>query len=548
MKTTHTRTILGFLLMIIWWGSGLIVLPATVQAQCGPMDVVFVIDDTSSLGGSINNIKAELNNILNDIEKASGQDYRLALVTFKDNVTVREILTASNRSTIEAKILALTASGGQNIPEASDEAINTVINGLAATGRQQVGNFSSPFRANAFKMVILITDAVPGGFDDTFVNGVDDVNMRNYGVQAKAKDIKISTIYVPTYAADTAQIKPILTDLATTTVGYYLETNQDGTGTANAIKTIIASCGSVTTPPPTIGFGQASEVKAGSVLFFNLYASDLGKPHQENTQINITNTDENKAVLVHLFWIDSSTCQVMDTFVCIPATRHVNLMASEFDPGVTGYLVAVAVRYDGVPISFNALIGTAYVKLKTGHQALLNAVSFAALTDQPATLNNEDGTATLKFDGVKYDMSPRVLNLDNFPSPLDGNSTLLVVNRFGGNLTNQGAVGNFGNLPAIFYNDAETSYSVTLSGNACQTRNELKDGYPRIIPRFTQLITQGRTGWLRFSAGDGVSIMGAMLSYNPGSLRNGGKNLRQVGLMDTETYLIPVTEPVFACQ
>ncbi len=542
MNTTHNRTFLMLIITVLLFSGGLLSLTSAAQAQCGALDVAFVIDDTASLGGSLSNIKADLNNILNDIQKASGNDYRLSLVTFKDNVTVREAFAPNNRDSIAAKILALTADGGDQVPEASDEALNTVVNALTASGRPQVGDFTPGFRDRAYKMIILITDAVPGGFDNIYAVGVDDVQAHAIALQAKDKNIKLSAIYVPTYAEDSPKVRPIMQDYATTTAGFFLETAQNGTGTAAAIRTIITGCGSTSTTP-TVGVGIPSELKAGSVLFYNLYTSDPTRPHQENTQINLTNTDEDRPAIAHLFWVDSVSGLPTDTFVCLAPGRHINLQASDFDPGVTGYLVVVAVDLNGVPIKLNTLIGTAYVKMKSGHQAVMNAISFAALANAPVTHNEGEDTVELKFDGTRYDMSPRVLTIDNFPSPLDGGSTLLVINRFGGDLTKQTPVEPFGNVPAVFYNDAEKAVNVTLPASACQTRNELKDGYPRVIPRFTLQITQGHTGWMRFSAGTGASIMGATLTYNPTSVRNGGKNLRQVALMDIETYTIPVTVP-----
>jgi von Willebrand factor type A domain len=548
MQTTHHRTKVLFLRLLaaVLFSGGFFLFSASTYAQCGPIDVAFVIDDTASLGGSLSNIKADLNNILNDVAKASGNDYRLALVTFKDNVTVREIFAPNNRDSITPKILALTAEGGTNIPEAGDEALNTVVNTLAASGRAQVGDFSVAFRDRAYKMVIYITDAVPGGFDDTYTVGIDDVRLHAIALQAKDKNIKISGIYIPTYADDTPKVRPLMQDLATTTAGFYLETQQNGTGTAAAIRTIISGCGSTSTTP-VVGVGIPSEVKAGSVLFFNLYTSDPAKPHLENTQINITNTDDARPAIVHIFWVDSVTSLPTDTFLCLPPGRHANLQASDIDPGITGYVVVVAVDISGTPIKLNTLIGSAYIKMKTGHRAMLNAVSFAALANIPVSINDGDSTAQLNFDGTKYDLAPRILNIDNFPSPLDGGSTILVINRFGGDLTNQAPIEPFGNLPAVFYNDVEKPVNVTLPATGVQSRNELKDGYPRVIPRFSLQITAGHTGWMRFNSGNGTSIMGALLTHNPTSVRNGGKNLRQVALMDVEFFVIPLTVPVFTC-
>lgn len=548
MQTTHTRThnILSLLLALFIGVIWLIALPSSAQAQCGAMDVAFVIDDTSSLQGSLDNIKAELNTILNDIQKASNNDYRLALVTFKDDVTVRVNFADQNRDQITAQILALTASGGTRIPEASDEALNTVINTLPASGRLQNGDFTTAFRDKAFKVIILLTDAPPAGFDDFYTPGVDDKNALAFAEQAKNKNIKISAIYLPTFPEDTAVIKPIMQAYATTTAGFYLETNRDGTGTAAAIKTIVAGCGSTTTVP-TIGQGIPSDAKAGSVLFYNLYASDAAKPNAENSLINITNTNEDKSVIVRVFFVDSVSGRPADIFICIPGGHHRNLLASEYDPGMKGFVVAIAVDTDGHPIKFNHLIGSTNVKLQSGHQAHLAAVAFGALVDAPGVYDDIDETSTINFDGLKYDFAPRVLTIQNFASPADAN-TILIVNRFGGHLTPNRSVGVFGNLSAVFYNDVERAFNVGLNGGVTQSRNELKDGYPRMLPRFSQVLTTGRTGWMRFSAGDGTGIIGASITYSPNTLRNGGTNLHQVAMMDRESYVMTVTPPPSTCR
>ncbi|MBL8206290.1 MAG: VWA domain-containing protein [Blastocatellia bacterium] len=548
MQTTHTRTnrIFCVLFTILTIVTGIIAGQMPSQAQCGAMDVAFVIDDTSSLQGSLDNIKSELNAILNDIQKASNNDYRLALVTFKDDVTVRVNFSEQNRDELTAQILALTASGGTRIPEASDEALNTVINGLAAGGRFQTGNFSPAFRDKAFKVIILLTDAPPGGFDDFYTPGIDDKNAHDMALLAKGQNIKISAIYLPTFPEDTALIKPIMQDYATTTAGFYLETNRDGTGTADAIKTIVSGCGSTTTVP-SVGQGIPSDAKTGSVLFYNLYASDIAKPNLENTLINITNTNEDKSVSLRVFFVDSVTGRPEDFFVCLPPGHHRNLLASEYDPGNKGFIVIIAVGADGYPINHNHLIGSANVKLKSGHQAHLPAVAFSALTESPGVYDDFEETISLKFDGIKYDFTPRVLSIQNFASPADA-TTLLVVNRFGGNLTKTQPVGVYEGLSTVMYNDVERAYNVGLSGGASQTRSELKDGYPRVLPRFSQLITAGRTAWMRFSATDGVGLLGASLTTSANTVRNGGTNLHQVALMDRESYIISVVPPHFACQ
>jgi hypothetical protein len=54
-------------------------------------------------------------------------------------------------------------------------------------------------------------------------------------------------------------------------------------------------------------------------------------------------------------------------------------VASEFDPGVTGYLIAVVVDENGCPAIRNDLLGESLVKFENGHQAALPALSVAGL-------------------------------------------------------------------------------------------------------------------------------------------------------------------------
>jgi len=233
---------------------------SVAPGECGPMDVAFVIDTTGSMGGAIGNVKVEVASLIADIDTASGGDFQLGLVTFKDDVSVVDDL-APGAGTIAADILALTASGGGAEPEASDEALNTVVNGLDMADRlpgQQTGDFNGVFRPAAVKIVVLVTDARPAGFDDTFTPGVDDVNAHNRALDAASAGIKISAVFVPTLGAPAGAITPIMTDYATTTGGLFLTTAADGSGTAGAISDIIDACGGV--PPIASCAGQPATI------------------------------------------------------------------------------------------------------------------------------------------------------------------------------------------------------------------------------------------------------------------------------------------------
>ena len=121
---------------------------------------------------------------------------RLGLVTFKDTVTVDSPLT-SNQGPVLTAISGLTASGGNNAPEASDEAKNTVVNNLSArTG--QTGDFNVAWNGDT-KIGILITDAPPGGFDDTLDAGDILALSTTHPTTAAGLGIHISDVFVPDF-------------------------------------------------------------------------------------------------------------------------------------------------------------------------------------------------------------------------------------------------------------------------------------------------------------------------------------------------------------
>lgn len=214
--------------------------PRIDPCGCGPLDVVFVIDDTGSMGGSLSNFQANFPQLLTQIQQSSNGDYRLGLVTFKDQVTVHDDLSAGNDAAVLADIAALSASGGNNEPEASDEALNTVLNNLPARPGQ-IGNFSGYWRTGARRFVVLLTDAHPAGFDDSFVPGVDDVQAHAQAVTAATLGIKLHAVYV-THGAPDPTISAIMQDYATTSQGLYRETQPNGTDAYLAVRDFLSGC------------------------------------------------------------------------------------------------------------------------------------------------------------------------------------------------------------------------------------------------------------------------------------------------------------------
>ncbi|MBS1787733.1 MAG: hypothetical protein JST85_08430 [Acidobacteria bacterium] len=298
---------------------------------------------------------------------------------------------------------------------------------------------------------------------------------------------------------------------------------------------------------------EASDQKAGSILFYNVYTSGATSGNTQNTRINITNTDPFFAQFVHLYFV-AEGCSIADSFICLTANQTASFLASDVDPGITGYIVAVSV--DGVlgcPIGFNSLIGDEYVKFTSGHAANLGAVAFSALYNgRVPGCDANSVTAVIRFNGITgdaangYNCAPAVLALDNVGSRADGNDTLIIINRVGGNL----GIGasTLGTLFGLLYDDAENVLSFSVSGS-CQLRNTLSNNFPRTTPRFETFIPAGRTGWVKFFNQTGaIAILGAAINFNANAASsagafNGGHNLHHLTLNCVDGYIVPVFPP-----
>jgi mucin-19 len=307
------------------------------------------------------------------------------------------------------------------------------------------------------------------------------------------------------------------------------------------------NCPAVGPGAPHPSLAEVSDQKGGSVLVYNLYSSDSAAPTTQNTRMALTNTHPSLPVALHLFFVDGSTCAVADNLICLTANQTLSFLASDIDPGTTGYLIAVAVdRVTGCPINFNYLVGEEYVKLTSGHAANLAAESFAALAGGLPACDANAVTAVLNFDGVSYNRAPRALAASNLPSRADGNDTLIVLNRFGGSLVNGASA--LSNLFGILYDDAEKPLSFSFNPGICQFRSTLSNNFPRTTPRFEQVIPTGRSGWAKFYLVDEQGLLGAQLNFNRQAgtavgAFNQGHNLHKLTLTPAAQLTIPIFPP-----
>lgn len=121
----------------------IISLSTTTRTNRVPIDFVFLIDQTGSMGSKIEGVKQNIDEFTTRLTE-KGIDYRLGLIVFDDNVAERHWLT-DNIDEFKGWVGALDAHGGGDEKENALEALR------AATGMN--------FRSSANRCVVLITDA-----------------------------------------------------------------------------------------------------------------------------------------------------------------------------------------------------------------------------------------------------------------------------------------------------------------------------------------------------------------------------------------------------
>ncbi len=422
-----------------------------------------------------------------------------------------------------------------------------------------------------FTVVGTPTSTVPGTtFNITTVNGITTV-VANLGVLGAANQCTFSYPTSGTIVI-VARIPIKHPSITVTNVATILSTNcLPETGTLATQTNPLSGSPAIIVPgtgmlannrafadttivPPAVmpglaykALAEASDQKEGSVLFFPIYTSGATDSTKENTRINITNTSFSEDATIHLFMIDGASCAILDTFLCLTPNQTSTFLASDFDPGNTGYIVALAVEDNtGLPRAFNELIGDSYVKFASGHQANLSATAVSAIMMFPGGTDPNVTISTLRFDGMFYNRLPRILAADSIGSTADGNSTMMIINRIGGNFATSAAT--IGNLTGLLFDDTEISYSFTANLAVCQYRTILSNAFPRTPTTFTRVIPAGRTGWMKFWTFEDRAILGSTINLNPNSSATAGAfsqghNLHHLTLSDSATIIVPIYIP-----
>lgn len=274
----------------------------------------------------------------------------------------------------------------------------------------------------------------------------------------------------------------------------------------------------------------AGDQKPSSVLVWNIYTSSTTDSAKEDTNISITNINATQSAYVHIFFI-ADGCSTADSYLCLTPSQSATFLASDVDPGIKGYMIAIVTDNKGCPRSFNYLIGSEFVKFESGHTANLQAEGYAGLYN--GTLPGCSAASTnvrVPLDGVRYNAAPNVLAVDKIGSIPDGNSGMLILNSLEGDLaTGMKTIGSFG---GTLFDDAENAVAFSTTA-ACQFRSLITDDFPKTTPKISQFIPIGRSGWMRVMTREERTISGAFINFHPNAATRknaftGGHNLHHL--------------------
>lgn len=303
---------------------------------------------------------------------------------------------------------------------------------------------------------------------------------------------------------------------------------------------------------PFSSSAAASDQKPGSMLVYNVYTSSAANFNSHNSRVALTNSSDSITAYIHLFFVEGATCSVADSFVCLTPNQTTTFLASDIDPGITGYLIMLAVDQQGCPVRHNFLLGDVYVKFPTGHVGNLAAEAFAAQYNVFAGCNASSSTATIYFDAPgtpdSYNPVPRTVAADNIPDRSSNNDTLLILNRIGGNLAV--GIGGIGAIAGLLYDDGENAFSFTFNVGSCQFRSSLSNNFPRTAPRFDVIISAGHSGWMKLYADNAaIGLLGATINSNASinataNAFNGAHNLHHLTSNNSGNGAVSLTIPV----
>lgn len=288
----------------------------------------------------------------------------------------------------------------------------------------------------------------------------------------------------------------------------------------------------------------ASTTKAGSILFFSKFTSDLARPNEVNSLLTLTNTNSRDAMTVRVFFI--SNCVVEDRFLTLAPNQSRSLLTGTEVPGQTGYAVAVAVNAQGVPTQFNWLIGNARLRDARGHEANYNALAVAKRSAGPIEFDRSAGSWSLKFNGQDYDRLPRVVALDHVQSqdPVSGSPMVTDVAIFSPTSDLGDSFAATTKLTATIRDHNGMAYSQERE-TVCYTDLPIGDFWTTMP--FNSIVGHNRPGWATFSARDeaekALPMIGISLADAADEKLHGARVMQTLEWLDSYQISFPISAP-----
>ncbi|MBS1809700.1 MAG: hypothetical protein JST84_16180 [Acidobacteria bacterium] len=286
---------------------------------------------------------------------------------------------------------------------------------------------------------------------------------------------------------------------------------------------------------------RQSDQKPGSILFYHRYLSSIGTSTGNNTTLSITNTSLTDSTKVRLFFIAAVDCQPIEQAICLAAQQTTTFLMSDFDPGTTGYVIAVACDAQGRPTQFNWLIGNAQIRQTSplNNQKFDSTLSALAIAKRTSgAVIPVSNVSEMAFDDTTYDRLPAQLAADNLPSQgtsaINANATIISLYRPLANL----AGGSVNTQTNFSLNNSSAQSTTTTQTIGCYSDVRLSS--LRLNPTLATILPVGKTGWMRISAGDNGPLLGAQ--FNSG-LYSSGATLRAVTFASDYRMSIPIKAP-----
>ncbi|NOT63815.1 MAG: hypothetical protein HOP19_26670, partial [Acidobacteria bacterium] len=293
---------------------------------------------------------------------------------------------------------------------------------------------------------------------------------------------------------------------------------------------------------------SASSTKAGSILFFQKYASNTQQPSNVNTAFTLTNTNPRDGVALRLSWVHD--CRVDTTFTTLSANQTKTFLASEQNPNNTGYLMVMAVSATGIPLQFNWLIGTANYKDARGFEAVYNAVGVAKRSGGVARTNSEITVAELNFNNSDYDRLPKSIAVDNLQNQgtagggdPQSKTDVTVISPLANLAT---TTSQSLKIEAVAYDLSARAYPQVID-NACGLNAPVSSVWSNV----NEFITPTRQAWARFGANvNNISAPVLGLSLTEGAaapagldVRHSARPMQALSWLDSFKMTVPIVAP-----